>query len=83
MQTVPNGRKPVGGSVRTQNDGGGADVSREGKRAGGVRGLWEGAGGRVAGHTSNGTAWEIQGIKVELDRRSYGRRRGGADHLSD
>ena len=83
MQTVPSGRKPVEGSVRTQNDGGGADILREEKRAGRVRGLREGDGGRVAGHTSNGAAWESQDRKVELDRRNYGRMWGGADHLSD
>ena len=82
MQTVHSGRKPVGGSVRTKNDGGGADVSREEKRAGRVRGLREGDGGRVAGRTSDGTAWEVQGRKVELDRCSHGRR-GVTDHLLD
>ena len=83
MQTMPNGRKPVGGSVRTQNDGGGADISREEKRAGRVWGLREGDYGRVAGHTSDGISWESQGRKVELDQHSYGRTRGGADHISD
>ena len=76
MQTVPNGRKLVGGSVQTQNDGGGADVLREEKRAGRVRGLREGDGGRVAGRTLDGTAWGSQGRKVELDRCRYGRRGG-------
>ena len=81
---MPSGRKSVGGSVRTQNDGGGTDVSREEKRAGRVRGLQEGGGGRVAGHTPNGTAWESQGKNVELDRRNYRRRRmGGGDNLLD
>ena len=79
---MPNGRKPVGGSIRTQNDGGGSDVLREETRAGRVRGLWEGDGDRVAGRTSDGTSRESQGRKVELDRRSNGRR-GGTDHLSD
>ena len=50
-----------------------------------MRGLREGGGGRVAGHTPNGTAWENQGKKVKLDRHIYGRmrRREGANNLSD
>ena len=48
-----------------------------------MRGLREGGGGGVARYTPHGAAWENQGRKVELDRRNYGRRRGGADHLSD
>ena len=44
--------------MRTQNDGGGTDVSREEKISGRVRGLREGGGVRVTGHTPNGTAWE-------------------------
>ena len=67
MQTVPSGRQPARGGVQTQDDGGGADIPRETKRAGRVRGLQEGDGGRVAGRTSDGTAWEGQGRKVELD----------------
>ena len=65
-----------------QNDGGGADVLREEKRAGRVRGLREGYGSRVTGHPSDGTAWEVQGRKVELERQIHGRR-GGTNHLSD
>ena len=45
--------------------------------------MQEGDSGRVARHTLNGTAWESQGRKVNLHQRNYGRRRGGADHLSD
>ena len=55
---------------------------REEKRVGRVQGLREGGGGRVAGRTSDGTAWESQGRKVELGQRNYGRR-GGTDYLSD
>ena len=81
MQTTPIGRQPVGGGIRTQDDGGGADVSRKTKIAGRVRGLREGDGGRVAGSPSDDTAWEGKGRQVELDRRSHGRR--GTTHLSD
>ena len=62
--------------------GGGADVPREEKRAGRVRGLQEGDDGSVSGRTSDGTAREGQVRKVELDRCSHGRM-GGTDHLSD
>ena len=65
-----------------QDDGGGADIPRETKRAGRVRGLREGDGGRVAGSPSDDTAWEGKGGQVELDRRSH-RRRRGTTHLSD
>ena len=82
MQTVPSSRQPVGGGVRTQDDGGGADVLREEKRAGRVQGLQEGGGGRVAGSPSDDAAWEVKGRQVELDLRIHGRRRGTA-HLSD
>ena len=82
MQTVPNGRQPVGGGVRTQDDGGGADGLREEMRAGRVQGLQEGGGGRVAGSPSDGTSWEGEGEHVELDRRSHGRR-WGTTRLSD
>ena len=47
-----------------------------------MRGLWEGDGGRVAGRTSYGTAWEGQGIKVVMDSRIQGMM-GVTDHLSD
>ena len=83
MQTVPSGRQPVRGGLRTQDDGGGADILRETKRAGRVRGLLEGDGGRVAGSSSDGTAWEGKGVQVEMNRRSHGRRRRGTKHLSD
>ena len=82
MQTVPSGRQPVRGVIRTQDDWGGADVSRETERAGRVRGLREGDGGRVTGSLSDDTAWEGKGGQVELDRRSH-RRRRGTTHLSD
>ena len=49
MQTVPSDSQKVGGGVRTQDDGGGANVSRETKRAGRVQWLREGDGDRVAG----------------------------------
>ena len=62
--------------------GGGADISRETKRAGQVRGLREGGGGRVAGSPLDDTAWEGKGGQVELDRRSHMRRRG-TTHLLD
>ena len=80
MQTVPSGRQPARGGVQTQDDGGGADIPQETKRAGQVRGLQEGGGGRVAGSSSDDSAWEGKGGQVELDRRSHGRRRG-TSHL--
>ena len=49
MQTVSGGRKPIGGDVQTEDDGGGADLSRTTEGAGRVRGMREGDGGRVAG----------------------------------
>ena len=67
MKTVPKSRKPVGGSVRTQSDGGDANVLIEEKRDGRVLGLREGDGSRVAGRTSDGTEWEGQGRNLELD----------------
>ena len=48
----------------------------EKKRAGQVRGMREGDGGRVAGSPSYDTAREGKGGQVELDQRSHGRRRG-------
>ena len=50
-----------------------------------MQGLRKGDGGGVTGHTPHVTAWENQGKKVDLDRRSYGRgrRRGGANNISD
>ena len=47
--------------------------------------LGKGDGGGVTGHTLHVTAWENQGKKVDLDRRSYGRvrRRGGANNILD
>ena len=74
MQTVPGGRQPIGGGIRTKDDGGGADVSGEKKGAGRVRGLREGDGGRVAGIPSDDTAWEGEGGQVGLERISHGRR---------
>ena len=67
MQTVPSGRQPVGGGVQTQDDGGGAEVLRETKRAGRVRGLREGDDDRVPGSPSYDTAWEGKGRQVELE----------------
>ena len=44
----------------------------------------EGDGGRVTGHTPNGTEWENQGKNVEMDQRSYRmRRRGESNNLLD
>ena len=82
MQTVPRGRQPVGGGIRTQDDGEGADVSREKKRAGRVRGLREGDSGRVTGSPLDDTAREGKRGLVELDQHSHGRR-SGTTHLSD
>ena len=50
-----------------------------------MQGLRKGDGGGVTGHTPHVTAWENQGKKVDLDRRSYrrGRRRGGANNILD
>ena len=70
MQTVPGGRQPIGGGVRTQGDGVGADVSGETKGA-----------GRVAGSPSDDTAWEGKGVQVELELSSHWRR--GSTNLSD
>ena len=83
MQTMLSGSQPVGGGVQTQDDGGAADILQETKIAGRVRGLREGDGGRVAGSSSDDTAWEGKGGQVELDRRSHGRRRRGTKHLLD
>ena len=81
---MTSGRESVEGGVRTQNDGGGTDLSREEKTAVRVQRFLEGDGGMVIGHTPDGTAWEDQEKNVELDRRSYrSRRRGGANNLSD
>ena len=75
MQTVPGGRQPIVGGVRTKNDRGGADVSGETKGAGRLQGLREGYGGRVAGIPPDDTAWEGEGGKVELEQISHKRRR--------
>ena len=75
MQTVPDGRQPIRGGVRTKDDRGGADVSGEIKGAGRVWGLREGDGGRVAGIPSDDTAWEGEGGQVGLERISHGKRR--------
>ena len=81
MQTMPGGRQPIIGGVRTKDDGGGADVSGETKGAGRVWGLWEGDGGRVAGMPSDDAVWEGKGKQVELEGISHGRRRN--TNLSD
>ena len=75
MQTVPGGRQPIRGGVRTKDDREGADVSGETKGAGRVWGLREGDGGRVAGISLDYVAWEGKGGQVELERISHGRRR--------
>ena len=62
---------------------GGADIPRETKRAGRVRGLQEGDGGRVAGSSSDATSWEVKGGQVELEQSSHGRRWRVTKHLSD
>ena len=82
---MPSGRESVGGGVRTQNDGGGTDVSGAEKRVGRVQGLRKGDGGGVTGHTPHVTACENQGNTVDLDRHSYsrGRRRGEANNILD
>ena len=67
MQIVPGSRQPIGGGVRTKDDGGGADVSGETKGAGRVRGLREVDGGRVAGIPSDYAVWEGEGGQVELE----------------
>ena len=67
MHTVPSGRQPVRGGVRTQDDGGGAEIPRETKRAGQVRGLREVDGGRVTGISSDDAAWEVKVVQVKLD----------------
>ena len=64
-----------------QDDGGGDNASRKTKRAGRVRGLREGDGGRVAGRPSDDTAWEGKGRQMEFYISSHGRR--GTTHLSD
>ena len=51
-------------------------LSRETKRAGRVWELREGGGGRVSGSPLDDTSWEGKGGKVDLDRRSHGRRKG-------
>ena len=82
---MTSGRESVRGGVRTQNDGGGTDVSRAEMIAGRVQGLRKGDGDGFTGHTPHDTAWENQVKKVDLDQRSYGRgrRRGGANNISD
>ena len=80
MQTMYCGRQPIVGGVRTQDDGGGAEVLREKKIVGRVRGLREGDGGRVAGSPSDDKVWEGKGGQVELEQISH-RSRGNTNLL--
>ena len=50
------------------------NVSGKKEGTGRVRGMREGDGGRVAGIPSNDATWEGEGVKVELERLSHGRR---------
>ena len=80
MQTVSGGRKSIGGGVRTEYDGGGANISVTTEGAGRVRGMREGDGGRVAGIPSDDAARKVKGGTVELGSISHGRR---ATNISD
>ena len=74
MQTVSGGRQSIGGGVRTEDDGGRANVSGMTEGAGRVRGMWEGDGGRVAGIPSDDAARKGKERTVELGSLRYGRR---------
>ena len=73
MQTVPGGRQPIGGVVRKEDDGGGADVSGTTEGAGQVQGMREGGGGRVDGFPPDDAARKGEGGTVELGSLSHGR----------
>ena len=81
MQTVPGGRQPIGGGIRTRDDRRGADVSGKTKGSGRVWVIREGDGSRFTGIPLDDAAWEGKGGIVELEQLSHGRRRN--KNLSD
>ena len=74
MQSVSGDRQSIGGGVRTEDGGGGADVSGTTEGAGRVQGMREGGGGRVDGFPPDDAARKGEGVTVELERLSHGRR---------
>ena len=63
---MSGGKNTVGSGVRTDDDGGGADILGTVEGAVRVWGLWEVDGGRVAGIPPDDTARTGKGIAVEL-----------------
>ena len=75
MQTMSGGRNSIGGGVRKEDDGGGADIPVTAEGAGRVRGMWEGDGGGVAGIPPDDTAQTGKGNAVkplEVNREHIG-----------
>ena len=75
MQTVTGGRQPIGGGIRKEYDGGGADVLVTAEGAGRVQGVRERDGGRVSGIPLDDAAREGEGGTVDLERLIHGGRR--------
>ena len=73
MHTVSGGRQSIGGGLRTEYDGGGAEVLGTIEVAVRVRGMREGYGGRVAVIPSDDAARKGEGGTVELGSLRYGR----------
>ena len=74
LQDVPGSRDTVGGSIREEDDGGETNIPVTKERAGTVRGMREGDGGRVFGVPQNDTAWEGNSGAIDLGSLSHGRR---------
>ena len=72
---MSGGRQPIGGGVRTEDYGGGADVSGTTEEAGRVRGMQEIDGGKVAGIPSDEAAQKGEGGTMDMERLSHGGRR--------